>query len=48
MGDHLEDILNLIHADNIAHEAGFDMPNQIETIHARLDTENTEQTKTSN
>ena len=32
MGDHLEDILNLIHADNIAHEAGFDMPNQIEAI----------------
>lgn len=38
MGDHLEDILNLIHADNIAHEAGFDMPNQIEAIRKRLDT----------
>lgn len=37
MGDHLEDILNLIHADNIAHEAGFDMPNQIEAIRKRLD-----------
>ena len=38
MGDHLEDILNLIHADNIAHEAGFDMPNQIEAIRKRLNT----------
>ena len=38
MGDHLEDVLNLIHADNIAHEAGFDMPNQIEAIRKRLDT----------
>jgi poly(A) polymerase len=38
MGEHLEDILNLIHADNIAHEAGFDMPNQIEAIRKRLDT----------
>ena len=38
MGDHLEDVLNLIHADNIAHEAGFDMPNQIEAIRDRLDT----------
>jgi poly(A) polymerase len=37
MGEHLEDILNLIHADNIAHEAGFDMPNQIEAIRKRLD-----------
>ena len=31
-------VLNLIHADNIAHEAGFDMPNQIEAIRKRLDT----------
>jgi poly(A) polymerase len=38
MGDHLEDVLNLIHADNIAHEAGFDMPNQIDAIRKRLDT----------
>jgi len=38
MGEHLEDILNLIHADNIAHEAGFDMPDQIATIRSRLDT----------
>ena len=38
MGDHLEDVLNLIHADNIAHEAAFDMPNQIEAIRKRLDT----------
>ena len=38
MGEHLEDILNLIHADNIAHESGFDMPNQIEAIRKRLDT----------
>tara|TARA_A100001037_G_scaffold106674_1_gene96965 strand:+ start:33133 stop:34575 length:1443 start_codon:yes stop_codon:yes gene_type:complete len=37
MGEHLEDILNLIHADNIAHESGFDMPNQIEAIRKRLD-----------
>lgn len=38
MGDHIEDVLNLIHADNIAHEAGFDMPNQIDAIRKRLDT----------
>lgn len=38
MGEHLEDILNLIHADNIAHEAGFDMPDQIAKIRSRLNT----------
>jgi poly(A) polymerase len=38
MGEHLEDVLNLIHADNIAHQSGFDMPNQIEAIRKRLDT----------
>ena len=38
MGEHLEDTLNLIHADNISHEAGSSMPDQIAVINKRLDT----------
>jgi putative nucleotidyltransferase with HDIG domain len=38
MGDHLEDTLNLMHADNISHAVGSSMPNQIEAIRKRLDT----------
>lgn len=38
MGDHLEDTLNLMHADNISHAVGSSMPNQIAAIRKRLDT----------
>jgi len=38
MGEHLEDTLNLIHADNISHAADSAMPNQIDLINKRLDT----------
>ena len=38
MGDHLEDTLNLMHADNISHEANSTMPKQIEYVRKRLDT----------
>lgn len=36
LGDHLEDTLNLIHADNIAHADEFNMPKQIPKIKARM------------
>jgi putative nucleotidyltransferase with HDIG domain len=38
MGEHLEDTLNLMHADNISHEADASMPKQIEYVRKRLDT----------
>ena len=38
MGEHLEDTLNLIHADNISHAADSAKPNQIDLINKRLDT----------
>lgn len=37
MGEHLEDILNVIHADNVAHAEASSMPNQINNIKKRLD-----------
>jgi hypothetical protein len=36
MGEDLEDILDLIHADNISHAQGSCMPNQIEVIRNRI------------
>ena len=36
MGEHLEDILSVIHADNISHATTATMPNQIENIRKRL------------
>ena len=37
MGEHLEDILNVIHADNLAHSEASSMPNQINNVRKRLD-----------
>ena len=37
MGDNLEDILNLIHADNISHSDESSMPNQINNVRKRLE-----------
>jgi hypothetical protein len=36
MGAELEDILDVIHADNIAHSEASSMPNQIENVRKRL------------
>jgi len=36
LGDNLENILDVIHADNIAHADASAMPNQIEKVRARL------------
>jgi putative nucleotidyltransferase with HDIG domain len=38
MGEQLEDVLDLIHADNISHSDVSSMPNQIKLIRARLAT----------
>jgi tRNA nucleotidyltransferase (CCA-adding enzyme) len=38
MGEQLENILNLMHADNIAHSEASSMPNQIAGIRKRLET----------
>lgn len=38
MGEQLENILNLMHADNIAHSEASSMPHQIEGIRKRLET----------
>jgi poly(A) polymerase len=37
MGEHLEDTLNVIHADNVAHAEASSMPNQINNVRKRLD-----------
>lgn len=37
IGDQLEHVLNLMHADNIAHSEASSMPNQITNIRKRLD-----------
>ena len=37
MGEQLENILNLIHADNLSHAPGSEMPNQITNIRQRLE-----------
>jgi len=36
LGDHLEDTLDLIHADNIAHHPDYNMPNQVANIRKKL------------
>ena len=36
VGDQLENVLNLIHADNIAHSESSSMPNQIDFVKTRL------------
>ena len=38
MGEQLENVLNLMHADNIAHSEASSMPNQITNIRQRLET----------
>lgn len=38
MGEQLENVLNLMHADNIAHSEASSMPNQIAGIRKRLET----------
>ncbi len=40
VGEHLENILNVIHADNCAHADASAMPNQINNIRKRLETLN--------
>ncbi len=37
MGDQLENVLNLIHADNLSHAPGSELPNQIINIRKRLE-----------
>lgn len=37
MGDNLQDILSLIHADNISHSEASSMPNQIDNVKKRLE-----------
>jgi putative nucleotidyltransferase with HDIG domain len=37
MGEHLENLLDVMHADNIAHASASAMPNQIENVRKRLD-----------
>jgi poly(A) polymerase len=36
LGDHLEDVLDVMHADNLAHSVNAAMPNQIPSIRDRL------------
>jgi len=36
LGDKLEDVLNVIHADNTAHSEASSMPNQIVNVRSRL------------
>lgn len=36
LGDHLEDTLDIIHADNLAHADDYNMPNQVPGIRKRL------------
>ncbi len=38
LGDHIDSILDLMHADNISHSEEHSMPNQIPNIRKRLDT----------
>jgi putative nucleotidyltransferase with HDIG domain len=45
LGDHLEHILDVIHADNIAHADASSMPNQITNVRRRLDVLNIQVTK---
>jgi poly(A) polymerase len=45
MGEELENILNVIHADNISHAETSSMPNQIENVKKRLDALNVTVTK---
>jgi hypothetical protein len=45
MGDQLENVLDLIHADNTAHADASNMPNQVRLLRARLATLDTELTK---
>lgn len=40
MGDQLENLLGVIHADNISHSEASSMPNQIENVRKRLDSLN--------
>ncbi len=40
VGDQLENLLNVMHADNLAHSAASAMPNQISNIRKRLETLN--------
>lgn len=44
MGEELENVLGLIHADNISHSDEHSMPNQVNNIKKRLDSLNIEQT----
>jgi len=37
VGDILEDILDVIHADNVSHAGPSSMPNQIDSVRNRLD-----------
>jgi poly(A) polymerase len=37
MGDHLENVLDVIHADNLSHAPGSEMPNQVNHIRKRLE-----------
>ena len=46
VGEHLEDILDVIHADNIAHAAASAMPNQINRVREKLKTLNVGTTTT--
>lgn len=46
MGEELENVLGLIHADNISHADAHSMPNQVNNIKKRLDALNLEKTVT--
>jgi tRNA nucleotidyltransferase/poly(A) polymerase len=45
LGDQLENILNVIHADNTAHASASAMPNQVDNIRKRLSVLNVQSTK---
>ena len=46
LGDHLETVLDVIHADNISHGNTADLPNQVPSIKNRLKSLNTQQPST--
>ena len=46
IGDELENVLGVIHADNISHADAHSMPNQVNNIKKRLDALNIEKTTT--
>jgi putative nucleotidyltransferase with HDIG domain len=47
MGEHLENVLNVIHADNIAHAEASSMPHQVDNVKKRLDALNVTVSKPS-